>query len=407
LQKTERPSGPPLPFREFIALLALLIALTALSIDIMLPALPDIGLSFGIAADNDRQLVVTGYLIGLAFGQLIWGHLSDLMGRRMPLLVGLGIYVLGTIMALAAPSFWGLIFARACQGVGGAAGRTITTAIVRDSFSGRDMARTMSFVMMVFIVVPVLAPSAGQGLLHLGSWRWAFGLLLLVGIVASLWVSIRLPETWKPARDGGTPPLGVVASLRAVLTNRVTRSYGVAAGLTFGCLVAYISSAQQVFVDAYDLGDLFPLVFGAIASSMAVAAFTNAMLVRRLGMRRLSHTALVAFIAASSLLTALCILGRPPLGVLVGLLSFCFYLFSLMQSNFNSIAMQPVGHVAGMASSLLGAFVTGTGAVLGTIIGQSFDGTPLPLAAGFALLGMCAFLVVLWAEGTRGLFRGE
>jgi len=406
-QIIEKTSGPPLPFREFISLLALLIALTALSIDIMLPALPDIGRSFGVATDNDRQLVVTGYLVGLAFGQLIWGHLSDLLGRRIPLLVGLGVYVFGSFVALVAPSFLGLVVARACQGVGGAAGRTITTAIVRDTFSGRDMARTMSLVMMVFIIVPMLAPSVGQGLLHLGSWRWAFGLLLLVGIVASLWAGFRLPETWKPAREGAPPPLGILASLRAVVMNPVTRGYGLAAGLMFGCLVAYISSAQQVFVDSYGLGDLFPIAFGAIASSMAVAAFTNAMLVRRLGMRRLSHAALVVFIAASALMAALCVLGRPPLAVLMGLLALCFYLFSLMQSNFNSIAMQPVGHVAGMASSLLGAFVTAAGAVFGTIIGRSFDGTPLPLAVGFAMLGICAFLVVLRVEGPRGLFRGE
>jgi DHA1 family bicyclomycin/chloramphenicol resistance-like MFS transporter len=400
------PSGPPLPFREFIILLALLIALTALSIDIMLPALPDIGHSFGIAEDNERQLVVTGYLVGLAFGQLIWGHLSDLLGRRVPLLAGLGIYVLGSVIALVAPTFLGLVIARACQGVGGAAGRTITTAIVRDTFSGRDMARTMSFVMMVFIIVPMLAPSVGQALLHVGNWRWAFGALLLVGVVAITWVAVRLPETWKP-HAAGARPLGIGASLKAVLSNRVTCGYGLAAGLMFGCLVAYISSAQQIFVDAYGLGDLFPLAFGAIASSMAIAAVTNALLVRRLGMRRLSHAAIAAFIVASGLLAGLCLIGQPPLMVFMALLAICFYLFSLMQSNFNSIAMQPMGHVAGMASSLLGAFVTGAGAVLGTIIGQSFDGTPLPLAVGFALLGICAFLVVIWVEGLRGLFRGE
>ncbi|MGE0766967.1 MAG: multidrug effflux MFS transporter [Hyphomicrobiaceae bacterium] len=405
--KTDSLTGPPLPFREFVSLLALLIALTALSIDIMLPALPEIGRSFSVDADNDRQMVVTGYLVGLAFGQLIWGHLSDLIGRRVPLLVGLGIYVVGSVMALSAPSFLALIFARVCQGIGGSAGRTITTAIVRDTFSGRDMARTMSFVMMVFIIVPMLAPSAGQGLLHLGNWRWAFGALLLVGVVASVWVAARLPETWKPALKGAPARLGIRASLHAVMSSPATRGYGLAAGLIFGCLVAYISSSQQIFVDVYGLGDLFPLAFGCIASSMAIAAFTNAMLVRRLGMRRLSHTAMMAFIATSLVLTGLCLVGRPPLAVLMALLALCFYLFSLMQSNFNTIAMQPVGHVAGMASSLLGAFVTGAGAVLGTIIGRCFDGTPLPLAAGFATLGICAFLVVLSVEGPRGLFRGE
>jgi len=400
-------TGPPLPFREFITLLALLISLTALAVDIMLPALPDIGLHFNIATENDRQLVVTGYLVGLAAGQLVWGHFSDLVGRRVPLLAGLAFYVVGSVAALVAPSFVVLVAARVCQGFGGAAGRTITTAIVRDCFSGRDMAHTMSFVMMVFIIVPVLAPGIGQGLLHLGNWRWGFGALLLVGLVASVWVGFRLPETWKVSRQEGLRPLGIMASLRAVLSNKVTRGYGIAAGLMFGCLVAYISSAQQVFVDAYQLGDMFPVAFGAIASTMAVAALTNALLVRRLGMRRLSHTALVVFIAASGLLSVLCYMERPPLIVFMVLLGLCFYLFALMQSNFNSIAMQPVGHVAGMASSLLGGVVTGAGVVAGTIIGRAFDGTPFPLAAGFATLGICAFLIVISVEGRHGLFRGE
>ena len=396
---------PSIPFAELIAVIALLTALTALSIDIMLPALPDIGRNFGITTDNDRQMVVTAYLIGLAGGQLIWGHLSDLIGRRGPLLIGLAIFVAGSVAALVAPSFAWLVLARICQGVGGAAGRTIGTAIVRDTFAGRDMARTMSLVMMVFITVPMVAPSVGQGLLHIGNWRWSFGALLAVGLIASVWIAWRLPETRKGGRDAVR--LGIMASLYAVLANPVTRGYGLAAGLMFGCLVAYISSAQQIFVDAYGLGAAFPLAFGAIASSMAAAAFTNALLVKRLGMRRLSHAALVAFIVASVTLAATSLIGRPPLWSLMALLALCFYLFALMQANFNAIAMQPVGHVAGMASSLLGAFVTGAGVLLGGFIGRCFDGTPMPLAVGFAALGICAFLAVLKVEGARGLFRGE
>jgi DHA1 family bicyclomycin/chloramphenicol resistance-like MFS transporter len=392
--------------REFIALLAWLMALTALSIDIMLPALPQIGAALGITTDNDRQLVVTAYLGGLALGQLLWGHLSDVLGRRTPLLIGLGIYALAGLAAVMAPSFHLLILARVCQGFGGAAARTIGTAIVRDVFSGREMARIMSFVMMVFIIVPMLAPSVGQGLLAVGSWRLGFGVLLVSGVVALLWVGLRLPETRRVAGDAGRP-LGLKAATVAVVTSPLTRSYGLAAGLMFGCLVAYISSAQQIFVDAYGLGALFPLAFGGIAASMALAAFTNAQLVQRLGMRRLSHSALVAFILVATTLSALSLAGKPPVWLLIALLAACFYLFALMQANFNAIAMQPVGHVAGMASSLLGAFVTAAGVVCGGLIGRAFDGTPLPLALGFAALGICAFLVVLQAEGRNGLFRGE
>lgn len=401
-------SSRPIPFGELIALLALLVALTALSIDIMLPALPDIGRTFQVAADNDRQLVVTAYLVGLAVGQLVWGHVSDILGRRRPLLIGLALYVAGSLAALLAPSFAWLIVARIGQGIGGAAARTIGTAIVRDTFSGRDMARTMSLVMMVFIIVPMVAPSAGQALLHVGTWRWSFAALLVTGVIAMTWVAVRLPETWDRAkRTIAGSRMGLRQSFFAVVSNEVTRGYGLAAGLMFGCLVAYISSAQQIFADVYGLGSLFPLAFGAIASSMAVAAFTNALLVKRIGMRRLSHAGLIAFIAASSALVLLCAAGRPPLWALMALLGLCFYLFALMQANLNAIAMQPVGHVAGMASSLLGAFVTTAGVIIGGAIGRCFNGTPMPLAVGFAALGICAFLVIFRVEGTRGMFRGE
>lgn len=400
----QNPIPLPLAYREFIGLLAWLMAMTALSIDIMLPALPDVGRAFGLVAENDRQLIVTTYLAGMACGQLLWGHVSDRIGRRLPLLLGLAVYVGASAAAVAAPSFAWLLVARTCQGFGGAAARSIAMAIVRDIFSGRDMARTMSFVMMIFITVPVLAPGLGQALLHFGTWRWTFDALFVAGVVAALWVGLRLPET----RQASTRrPLGVGASLVAVLGNRVTFGYGLAAGLMFSSLVAYIACAQQIFVGIYDLGPLFPVAFGIVAGSMAVAGFTNALLVQRLGMRKLAHSALVGFIAVGLALTALCWFGKPPLLATMGLLAASFFLFALMQSNFNAIAMQPMGHVAGMASSLLGASVTATGVAIGSFIGRQFDGTLIPIAAGFAGLGICALLIVQAVEGWRGMFRGE
>jgi DHA1 family bicyclomycin/chloramphenicol resistance-like MFS transporter len=397
----------PLSSGEFITLIAWLMAMTALSIDIMLPSLTDIARTFSVASDNDRQLIVSTYLGGMALGQLSWGYLSDRWGRRLPLLLGLLIYCICSLGALLAPSFQALIVARAIQGFGGAAARTIGIAVVRDVFAGREMARTMSFVMMVFITVPMLAPAAGQGLLHLGDWRWPFGALLGAGVIAFCWVGLRLPETWHVASGGLKVRLGVCASFRAVLGNPTTRGYGLAAGLMFGCLVSYISSAQQIFVDLYGLGDLFPLAFGSIAASMAVAAFTNSQLVQRIGMRRLSHMALVAFVFVSGTLAVVCLSGNPPVLVTIGFFAACFYLFAVMQANFNAIAMHPVGHAAGMASSLFGAFVTACGVALGGTIGRNFDGSLLPIAVGFAVLGSCAFIVVLLVEGTRGMFKGE
>ena len=201
--------------------------------------------------------------------------------------------------------------------------------------------------------------------------------------------------------------MSLAAGIRLVLGSPATRAYGLAAGLTFGCLVTYISSAQQVFVDIFGLGRLFPVAFGGIAVGIALASFTNSRLVQRLGMRRLSHTALVAFLGVSLLLAAIASVTQPPLIVVWPLLVSCFFLFGLMQSNFNAIAMQPVGKAAGTASSLLGFSTTTIGAILGSTIARQFNGTVLPLALGFVVLSSCALLAVAAHEGRDGLFRGE
>ena len=393
-----------MPYREFIVLMALLMAMTAMSIDIMLPALPEIGTALGAASDNDRQGVVIVYMLGLAGGQLFWGPLSDRLGRRTPLLAGLFLFVAATAVASLSTSFTMLLAARLVQGFGGGAARTIATAVVRDLFQGRDMARILSTIMMVFIMVPVFAPAVGQIAIGLGTWRWAFYVLFVAGATAAIWSWVRLPETRPPQFAG---PLSLAGALRLVLGQRVTVAYGIATGLTFGCLVTYISSAQQVFVDIYGLGRLFPLAFGGIASAMALAALTNALLVQRLGMRRLSHTAIASFLAISLLLVIASLATRPPLAVVAPLLAACFYLFGLIQSNFNAIAMQPVGRAAGTAASLLGFFTTTTGAIIGGLIARQFDGTVTPLAVGFATLSACALLVIFLVEGRGGMFRGD
>jgi DHA1 family bicyclomycin/chloramphenicol resistance-like MFS transporter len=401
-------SAPPqlqLPFFEFIVLLAVLMAMTALSIDVMLPVLPEIGEAFKVATPNDRQLVVASYLVGLALGQLGWGPISDRMGRRTPLLIGLAIFVAAGVAALSVTSFNLLIAARFVQGLGGAAARIVATAIIRDLFSGRQMSRVMSTVMTVFILVPVLAPSVGQAVAQFGGWRATFLVLIGVGLLAIAWSGFRLPET--RAAHGPAGPLGLRKAFRLVMGSRATVAYGVASGFTFGCLVTYISSAQQIFVDVFKLGPLFPIAFGAVASAMAFASFTNARLVQRIGMRRLSHSALVAFTLVASALAVIALLTEPPLIVVGPMLAGCFFLFGIVQPNFNAIAMQPVARAAGLAASLIGSYTTAAGAVVGALIARQFDGTVLPLSAGFAILGFCALMTVFAYEGASGMFRGE
>jgi DHA1 family bicyclomycin/chloramphenicol resistance-like MFS transporter len=396
----------PLPFREFITLMALLMSMTAMSIDIMLPALPNIGESLEVPDTGNLPLVVTVFMLGMAIGQLVWGPFADRFGRRRPLLLGLALFVLATIVAVRTQSFSELLAARFLQGIGGSVGRIIVTAIVRDLFVGREMARVMSMVMMVFILVPILAPSVGQLLILVGTWRWLFAVLLGASLASLIWAWSRLPET-RPPLAARVHRRTIGEALVLVLSNRVTFGYGIASGFVFGFLVAYIASAQQVFGTGYGLGKLFPFAFGSVACAIALSSFTNSRLVRQLGMRRLSHTALVMHLGLSTAMAALGATIPIPLWLALSGMAACFFLYGLILSNFNAIAMQPMGQAAGMAVSLTGSYCTVTGALLGTLIAGRFNGTILPLFCGFAVLGFCALLSIFVVEGSAGLFRGE
>lgn len=402
-----RPEVPPallrISFVEFVGLTAALMALTALSIDIMLPALPQIGSALGITSENDRQLIIILYMAGFAVGQIFFGPLSDHFGRKPVLLSGLAIFIAGSLGALLSGTFTTLLAARLIQGVGAASPRVVAIAVVRDIYRGRQMARVMSFAMMVFILIPVLAPSVGQALVHLGDWRWIFFVLLAMASITAVWASLRLPETAEQAL-GTERALNVRDSFFAAILDPLTMAYGVAGGFMFGCLLAYVASAQQVFVEVFHLGQAFPIVFGAIASAMAIASFVNARLVGRLGMRRVSHTALAGFTTVSLVLLAASAFGIASLAVFAALAATAFFLFGLIAPNFNAIAMEPQGHNAGMASSVIGSLSSAIGALAGGLVGRSFDGTVLPIAAGFAVCSIITCAIVIFAEDRENLF---
>lgn len=396
----------PLSLPELIALMGLLLAMGAMSIDMMLPALPDIGASLGVASPASLPLLVTVFMLGLAGGQLLWGPIADRFGRRHPLLIGIVLYGLATVIAVTTQNFSELLLARFLQGVGGSVGRIIVMAIVRDLFVGRQMARVMSMTMMVFILVPIVAPSVGQLIVMVASWRWIFAAMLVTCLTALAWSWARLPETQRPLAPG-TRRLGVGEALVLVLANRVTTGYGVATGFMLGELTSYIASAQQVLGEGYGLGSLFPFAFAAIAVAIAAASFTNARLVSKLGMRRLSHTALAAHLGLS---TALALIGAViplPLWLGLGGLAACFFLYGLILSNFNAIAMHPMGHAAGMAASLTGSFATGLAALIATFVAGNAQGSITPLFAAFAVLGAIVFLLLVFVEGRGNLFKGE
>ena len=385
---------------EFIALMALLMALNALAIDIMLPGLQQIGASLGVENENHRQYVISAYLIGFAFAQLLYGPVSDRFGRRVPMFFGLVIYIVSSLSAILIPSFAALLALRFIQGIGSAAMRVITVSIVRDVFGGRAMAEVMSLIMMVFMVVPVMAPGTGQIVMLFGEWHLIFVFMAVMAAVVGTWMYIRLPETLHPDDVRPFTVRSVLGGFRIVLTDRVALCYTLASTFIFGALFGFINSAQQIYVGIYELGVWFPVAFAGVATFMALSSFVNSRLVGRFGMRRLSHGALLGFLGINTLWLVLTLLWTPhvPFPIFIVLFALAMFQFGWIGSNFNSLAMEPLGHVAGTASSVLGFMGTAGGTIIGAIIGQSFNGTALPLVTGFFSVSIVGLVFVLLAE---------
>lgn len=394
-------SGRVLRRSEFIALIASLMALNALAIDVMLPALPHMGEALGIAAENDRQLVLSAYLFGFGLTQIVFGPLSDRFGRRGPLIAGLVIYVATAAAAIFAPTFAVLLALRFVQGMGAAGTRVISVSIVRDTFAGRAMAEIMSLVFMVFMVIPIVAPGVGQLVLLTGHWSWIFAFISGLALIISIWVFIRLPETLKPENRRSLRLASILEGFRVVFSNRVAMFYSFAGVFVFGALFGFINAAQQIYVDVYGLGEWFPLAFAVVAGFMAVASYMNSRIVGRFGMRRISHGALMTFIVTSIFWWATSLFGTPHLFVFMTFLSIVMVSFGWTASNMNSLSMEPLGKVAGTAASVFGFIQTIGGAALGLTIGRMFDGTVTPIAGGYAIMGLCAMACVLMAEKGR------
>ncbi|WP_460930951.1 multidrug effflux MFS transporter [Shinella zoogloeoides] len=385
---------------EFIALMALLMALNALAIDIMLPGLQEIGASLGVENENHRQYVISAYLIGFACAQLFYGPISDRFGRRKPMLFGLAIYAVSSLFAILVPSFAALLALRFIQGIGSAATRVITVSIVRDVFGGRAMAEVMSLIMMVFMVVPVMAPGTGQVVMLFGEWHLIFIFMAVMTVIIGTWMYVRLPETLHPEDVRPFTARSILGGFRIVLTDRVALCYTLASTFIFGGLFGFINSAQQIYVGIYGLGVWFPLAFAGVAAFMALSSFVNSRLVGRFGMRRLSHGALLGFLTVNTIWLVLSLLWPThlPFTIFIVLFALTMFQFGWIGSNFNSLAMEPLGHVAGTASSVLGFMGTAGGTVIGAIIGQSFNGTSLPLVIGFFTLSVIGLIFVLIAE---------
>jgi DHA1 family bicyclomycin/chloramphenicol resistance-like MFS transporter len=394
------PHRPTIGLTEFVGLMATLTAVAALSIDMVLPALPAIGASLGVERANDNQLVVSLLFLGFGIGQLFYGPLSDAAGRKPAAYVGLALYTLGCVLALVSRTFPLMLAGRFLQGIGVAGPRTICIALVRDKFEGRAMARVMSLITMVFILVPIVAPALGQMVLGAFGWRAIFAAYLTTALAATVWFAVRQEETLPPDRRLPFSPGRIAGAVREVLTTRRAIGYTVAAGYVFGALIGYLSSAQQILQQQYAQGSRFPLLFALVAVSIGVASFLNANLVLRLGMHMLSTWSLRGIFVASVLFTAFSSAwsGHPPLWTLMTYLMTMFFGIGLLFGNLNALAMQPLGHIAGTGAAVVGGTSMLISLTFGTLIGQMYNGTVLPLVIGFAALSACAIVTSWWAE---------
>ena len=398
MNSNTQKTGPS--YVEFVVIVSLMMSLTALSIDVILPALAQIGADLNVQNPNDRQLIVSILFLGLAIGQLFFGPLSDTTGRKPAIFSGYALFVVGAITAIFSSSFPMLLLGRFLQGMGVSAPRAVTLALVRDRYEGRAMAQVMSFVMTVFILVPMIAPSLGQAILLFAGWRAIFVALVGMALSTLLWFALRMPETL--ARDQRAPfsLKRIVSATLEVVRIRTALGYTLSAGLISGAFIGYLNSSQQIFQELYKLGELFPIYFGVIAFSIGLASFLNARLVVRFGMRFLVRWSLVAIfvLACIGFGIALLAAGQPPLWFLMGYLMSTFFCIGILFGNQNSLAMEPLGHLAGIGAAVVGSLSTLISMPLGTIIGQNYNGTILPLIIGLGVLALLSIFVVQWTE---------
>jgi MFS transporter, DHA1 family, multidrug resistance protein len=402
---SEKREAAKIGFVELVVLAAATMSTQAIAIDAMLPAFPVIVRALGVANENHVQWIITAYMAGLGCGQLFWGLMSDRFGRRPILIGGLGLYVLAALLCGLAGNFHTLLAWRFVHGLA-AASVVVTRSVIRDLYAGRHMARVMSLTFMVFLMVPILAPSLGALILMVAAWRYIFIVCGIFAAFVCVWALLRLPETLHPEYRLTLSRSHIAGAVRLVLFDRGSLWYTLAMSVMFGGIMAYVGMVQQIFGEVFHRGNLMPMMFALCATSMGVAAFLNSRIVERFGMRRISHTALLAYLAITGLHTAVAALGVEQLWIFVAFQSATMACFALSISNFGAMAMDPVASVAGIGASLQGFVSTLGGALVGALIGRLFNGTVLPLAAGSLCCGLASLLFVLLAERGK-LFRAH
>ena len=394
------PDQKRLPFAEFVSLVAFIISLVALSIDAMLPALPEIASELDLDNPNDSHFIISMLFLGMAFGQIFFGPLSDTTGRKPAIIAGIVVFAIGSLISFYSHSMWEMMIGRFLQGLGAAGPRIVSVALVRDCFKGREMARVMSFVMTIFILVPVFAPALGQLIINISHWRSIFAVFLFLSFIVLCWFGLRQPETLLTENRIRFSFRQLARDAIHVVTIPVASGYTLAMGLIFGAFLGYLSSAQKIFQLQYQLGQLFAAYFGVLALSIGIAALVNAKLVMRFGMRRLSFIAMsaLALFSASFLMLVTGMNGHPPLTLLMAYLLVVFFFFGILFGNLNALAMEPLGKIAGLGSAIVGSVSTLISVILGALIADAYNNTIIPLIAGFSALSILGLLTMCITE---------
>lgn len=394
----------PLGEREMIGLMAMLMSLQAFGIDAMLPALGQMADEM-TAGGNDRQLVIAAYFLGSGIGAFFPGAFADRFGRRPILAIGIVAYVLLSLGCALVTDYDLLLAMRLVQGLSCAGLSVVPAAIVRDQVGGDRMARLMSLIMMIFLIVPILAPAIGYAIMHVVGWRGIFGMMAVMGVGVGFWAWLRLPETLAPENTQDLNVPVILRNMGKALFNRGSIGYVVGSALVFGSLFGFLNSSQQLISETFQMGDYFPLIFGGAVIGMVLANFTNSQIVERFGARRVSHAALMVFIVIGMLQYWSASQPVQPLYQFIILMSLSMAMLGFIGANFGSIAMQPFYHIAGAASSAQTALRMSTGAILGAAIGNMYDGTSRPLAVSMLSCAFLALAIVLFSE--RGKLFGR
>ncbi len=395
-------STHPVPSRissgEFTLLVALMMSIVAISIDALLPALGFISKEITLSHPNQIQYVISVLFLGMAFGQLICGPLSDATGRKKVLYGGITLFFCGSTICFFATTIEGLLIGRFIQGLGVAGPYISAISIVRDKYAGNEMARIMSLVMMIFIMVPAIAPSLGQAVLLISSWHYIFILYIAYALAIGIWIFWRLEETLPKEYRIPFTRTGFFEGFKEVISNYSTMCYTLCMGLFFGSFMGYLNSSQQIFQELFNTGKMFTVYFGVLALLFGAASMVNARFVQKWGMEFLCSRATWGIIGSSSIFLILQLLMPPSLWTFLIYAAVLFFCFGLVFGNVNAMAMEPMGHVAGIASAVIGASSSILSMAIGTAIGQMFNNTLIPMTCGFLFLATFCLVILNLAK---------